>query len=348
MISKLSSPWPNLRLYARDCGEIDPYDPRNADLFRGEEAFAPDVEGWKRWSKPSPEPRLDADFDAVLLESIARNGPTIHGLVRELARRITEANPEPPVLVAVLRAGVPICALLAPILTAHYGEDIPICAFSLFYGLGWDEAALDEIIADFPNREMIFVDGWTSGGGVAKQIESSFKGWRERGKLQITKRDSPQFAVLCDPRYRANLRALCADFFVPSAAFTAPETLGFSRGFAREDGGLFGVYRFPRTLQKPRWIEAWLAITDGEIAPLPPDNPPNSRSAPDGFRVDVNEVMRALINRNPLEIWLRASQTEASETLAPLLYLAQKRGVKVEFERHELESWGTLAAAKMK
>ncbi|RYE60191.1 MAG: hypothetical protein EOO82_03500, partial [Oxalobacteraceae bacterium] len=72
---------------------------------------------------------------------------------------------------------MPICALLAPVLEEHYGQEVPVCALSMFYGLGWDEAALTQIIADFPDRELIFVDGWTSGGGVATQIEDSFSQW---------------------------------------------------------------------------------------------------------------------------------------------------------------------------
>ncbi len=348
MNPNLVSPWPELKLYARNCGEVDPYAAENADLFRGEEAFASDVEGWQRWSKPSPEPRLDSQFEPLLLASIAHQGPIIHSLAHELAQKIIAANAHPPILIAVLRAGVPICALLAPILGAHYGQTIPICAFSLFYGLGWDEAALGQIVADFPDRELVFVDGWTSGGGVAKQIASSFSLWRSSGQPDFTRGKSPQFATLCDPRGVATFSALRADFFVPSAAFTAPETLGFSRGFAFESGEIFGVYGFPTAQQKPAWVAAWLAILDSERAPLPPDDAPASERAPEGFRVHVNEVTRALINRDPLEIWLRISENSARDSLAPLLYLARKRGVKVEFERGELKNWGALAAARMR
>ena len=49
----IPTPWPNLALYAEPAGEIDPYDEANAALFRGEEAFAPGVTGWRRWSKPA-------------------------------------------------------------------------------------------------------------------------------------------------------------------------------------------------------------------------------------------------------------------------------------------------------
>ena len=349
MKDTFQTPWPNLRLYARDCGEIDPYDARNADLFRGEEAFESDVAGWKRWSKPSPEPKLDATFEPILLDSITYQAPQIHAMARALAGKIIAANPaKPPLLLAILRAGAPVCALLSALLSEHYGEPIPICAFSMFYGLGWDEAALEQILADYPDHAPIFIDGWTSGGGVARQIALSFEAWRAGGKPDFTGGAGPQFGVLCDPRGVATYCAVRADFFVPSAAFTAPETLGFSRGFAFEDGGLFGVYRFPIAQIKPDWARAWLDILQAEPASLAPDDAPATRAAPDGFRVHSNEVTRALINRDPLEIWLRPAENEARQTLAPLLYLARKRGVPVEFGRAELEKWGALAVARMK
>ncbi len=349
MKNNIQTPWPNLQLYARDCGEINPYDDANAELFRGEEAFANDVEGWKRWSKPSPEPKLDADFEPILLDSIAHQAPHINAMTRELARKIVASNPDkPPVLLAILRAGAPICALLAPILSHYYKQEIPVCAFSLFYGLGWDEVALEQIVADFPNHTPIFVDGWTSGGGVATQIKFSFDEWMTKGKPDFTNGAGPQFAVLCDPRGVATYSAIRADFWVPSAAFTAPETLGFSRGFAFEDSGLFGVYRFPKSQLKPHWGEAWLNVLNAPPASLPPNDTATAPLPPAGFRVHVNEVTRALINRAPLEIWLRLGEYEARKTLAPLLYLANKRGVPVEFGRADLANWGALAVARMK
>ena len=348
-MTNFQTPWPDLRLYARDCGEVNPYDASNAELFRGEEAFASDVEGWRRWSKPSPEPQLDAAFAPILLASIAHQAPQIGAMARALATKIIANNADkPPVLLAILRAGAPICALLAPLLSEHYGQPIPVCAFSLFYGLGWDEAALAQILADFPSHTPIFVDGWTSGGGVATQIALSFADWKARGNFDFADGKTPQFAVLCDPRGVATHSAIRADFWVPSAAFTAPETLGFSRGFAFENGELFGVYRFPPSQIKRNWVQSWLDILSAPKVQLPPDDEATAQLASAGFRVHVNEVTRALINRNPREIWLQLDENQARQTLAPLLYLADKRGVPVQFGCDELTNWGALAVARMK
>jgi hypothetical protein len=343
----ITTPWPGLRVYARPHGEIDPYDPANAVLFRGEEAFAPDMQGWRRWSKPSPEPPLDAEFEKLLLTSIATHAPLMAALVARLAEKMVAQQDGPPVLVAILRAGVPIAALLSRALEQHCGVPVPVVALSLFHGLGWDEAALRLILRDFPGRPLWFVDGWTSGGGVAQELDDSFARWIAAGEADFTGGTGPQLAVLCDPRGKAQASAVRADLWVPSSCFTAPETLGFSRGFAQESGDLFNVYTFPRTLLRPTWVQSWLRIADVPPAPVIPADTPSVVPSPEGWRVHVNEVVRALINRAPHEVLLRDEESTARHQLAPLLHLCALRGVPVRFAQKAVGDWGALAAARM-
>ncbi|PQV62948.1 Phosphoribosyl transferase (PRTase) [Abditibacterium utsteinense] len=343
------TPWPNLEIIAQNRGIVDPYRSENAALFRGEEAFDAAVTGRARWSKPSPEPALDADFESVLLDSIDQNAAIISGLARELARVIAEfyGADDKPILVAILRAGVPITALLSLLLEEKWGETVPTRAFSLFYGLGWDEKALENIVAEFPGRPLLFVDGWTSGGNVAIELKRAFEGWKRAGKADFTRGQNPKLAVLCDPRGKADFRAVRADLFVPSACFTAPETLGFSRGFALGENEMFGVYEFPSALLKPLWLQKWLEVLDAAPAPLPPDEGAQTEAPPPNVRVDVNEVVRALINRDPREIWLCDEELAARKHLAPLLHLAKLRSVPVRFGSEKPRRWGAIAAAQM-
>ncbi len=345
----IEMPWPNLKIIAQSRGVIDPYEAQNAALFRGEEAFDAAVTGRARWSKPSPEPRLDNAFEAVLLDSIAANAAVMSALSRELARVVAEfyGAGEKPVLVAILRAGAPVAALLSQLLEKKWGEKVPVRAFSLFYGLGWDEIALENIAAEFPGRPLLFVDGWTSGGNVAVELNRAFLGWKNAGKADFTRGQTPKLAVLCDPRGKADFAAARADLFVPSACFTAPETLGFSRGFALGEAEMFGVYEFPRALLKPAWVQKWLEVLQVAPAPLPLDTPGKSEPPPPGVRIDVNEVARALINRDPREIWLCDDEIGARNRLAPLLHLAQMRGVPVRFGSEEPRRFGAIAAARM-
>lgn len=345
----IATPWPGLVLYAKPAGEIDPYDPSNLHLFRGEEAFAPEVTGWRRWSRPSPEPRLDAAFEELLLLSIRREKPAVLGMVEALAGRIAASTPSAPVLVSILRAGVPVGALLARSLVRRLDEAVPLVALSLFDGLGWDTVALEAVLEDHPGRPVVFVDGWTSRGGVTGELRRSYERWISSGRPDFTNGDGPRLAVLCDPRGLAHFSAVQADRFVPSSLFTAPETLGFSRGFANGDGGMFRIYEFPESLLKPALVDAWMdengekpAFTEVKqeaAATTPP---------PPGWRLHVNEVVRALVNRNPREVLLSSDEETAAEILAPALHMCRLRGVPVRYGREEVAGWGAVAAARMR
>lgn len=345
----IETPWPNLVVYAEPTGEVDPYDEANTSLFRGEEAFAPEVTGWRRWSKPSPEPRPDATFEALLLASVRREKPAMLGMVETLADRVASSVASPPLLVAVLRAGVPVAALLSRALSRRLGgAAVPVVALSLFDGLGWDGKALEQALEDHPGRPVVFVDGWTSGGGVAGELARSWKRWISAGNPDFTGGEGPRLAVLCDPRGLAHFSAVRADRFVPSSLFTAPETLGFSRGFAAgpEGSGMFRVYRFPTSLLRPRYVEAWMSKEGNTKLEAPRDEAPPDSVPPPGWRLHVNEVVRALINRSPREVLLREHEG-ATESLAPVLHLCRLRGVPVSHGRQEVAAWGALAAARM-
>ena len=346
----IPTPWPNLTLYAEPAGEIDPYDGANAPLFRGEEAFAPGVTGWRRWSKPSPEPRPDATFEALVLDSVYREKAAVLGMVEALADGVAASVDSPPLLVAVLRAGVPVAALLARALSRRLGDDpVPVAALSLFDGLGWDAVALETALVEHPGRPVVFVDGWTSGGGVAGELARSWGRWTASGREDFTGGEGPRLAVLCDPRGRASFSAMRTDRFVPSSLFTAPETLGFSRGFAvgSEGSGMFRVYRFPRSFLRPCYVEAWMSEETETEAEAPQIEPPPASSPPPGWRLHVNEVVRALINSSPHEVLLADDEATARVSLAPLLHLCRLRGVPVSYGRMEVAGWGALAAARM-
>ena len=82
--------------------------------------------------------------------------------------------------------------------------------------------------------------------------------------------------------------------------------------------------------------EAWLAA--GLARPEPPPRPVTaSRKAPlpEGWRFHLNEVVRALINRRPVQLFLTASETGAERSLAPLIRLARLRGVEILYDRKE-------------
>jgi hypothetical protein len=348
-LSKIKTPWPNVTVYAEFAGLIDPYDLERSNCFRGEEAFEASVTGWKRWSKPSPEPQFDRGFGKLLLGSIAAQAENIAGLIDSLATQIIAGSTKAPVLVGVLRAGLPISYLLSKELERRNpSQKVPVVAISLFQGLGWDEQALLEVCNDYPDRTLWFIDGWTSGGGVAGELKASYKRWLEKGHPQLDEKDGmPLFGVLCDPRGFATAAATRQDVFIPSSCFTAPETLGFSRGFAVDPTSMLRVYSFPEDYIRMDYLRAWNATRYANVGPLPSAPDVEAAMPEKGWRLHINEVVRALVNRDPKEVWLAVSQEQAERELAPVLYMCKSRNIPVSFDRNEVASWGSLAAARM-
>lgn len=343
----VTTPWAGVTVLARHAGEIDPYDQASRHLFRGEEAFAPDVTGWRRWRKPSPEPPLDDTFRSLVLAAVERERKAISALLDTLLHEMLPTLSKPPLLVAILRAGLPVGALLARRLASWFGEPVPLVALSLFAGLGWDEHALMKALRTYPHHTVWFVDGWTSRGGVANELRASYGRWLARGHPDFTEGAGPRLAVLCDPAQSAQAAGIRADYFVPSSCFTAPETLGFSRGFATEEPGMFYVYGYPHHYLFQDYLDAWMDIVCASPRSVAAPVEQSADWPPSRFRLHSNEVVRALINRAPLEVLFRDSEAEVAANLAPVRYLCALRGVPASYERAEVGTWGALAAARM-
>ncbi|NJN66866.1 MAG: hypothetical protein HC884_09180 [Chloroflexaceae bacterium] len=193
------------------------------------------------------------------------------------------------------------------------------------------------------------VDGWTSRGGVANELQASYQRWLARGYPDFTGGQGPRLAVLCDPAGLSHAAGTRADYFVPSACFTAPETLGFSRGFVRDEPGMFLVYGYPHHLLQPSYLDAWVGLLNAAPPnPLPvTDAGPSAPLPPPQYRLHSNEVVRALINRAPREVRFRDDEATVRALLAPVHYLCTLRGVAVRYGCTEVGRWGALVAAQM-
>ena len=249
----------HIRVYATLDIEIDPYSIENKDLFRDEKELAED-RGWERWRRPSPEPMVDRYFKDAVVRSLSYAKPTLYGLIEQLANRVERLFRKPHILIlAILRAGFPISILLGNILKKR-GYRVSIGALSLFQEVGWDRKALRSALEEHPNTPVLFVDGWTSRGSVANMLSQSYKRWIEDGNTPFFYK----FAVLLDPFGFADLSASLTDQLIPTAFFTAPESLGFSRGFIVDPKEMFHVYRYPQTYFEKRYWEILLTPESGK------------------------------------------------------------------------------------
>ena len=311
----------NQPVYAQFLPEVDPY--QDLHLFRplnraydGNNTF---------WQLPSPEPKLDSDFWQLVKAEL--DNARIQQAASQLAGAISdwEADASKLLFVAILRAGVPIVDWLCQLLPGSVSASV-----SLFAGLGIDRIALKSLKSVYPERKIIFVDGWTGRGGVA----------RELAQLKLA-----PLAVLVDPWGWADFSGSGEDLFCPTACFTGLATLGFSRTFYMDESSYFAAYLFPAKYSRPELVKSWQNNCPSNLRS--PIIPQPKFFVSTELRIHSNEVCRALINANPETIYFANGLAYVREHYNLLLKLAQLRQVKTVFNCNDLRDYQTQVACSL-
>lgn len=324
MASWFEAPLWKMRIYASLREEVDPSTDRH--YFRQRSVgYTGDLSFWKT---PSPEPELPPLLIERLSMPLAPDDSICLAASTLAARIKSHFDPEQTLFVAILRAGVPLAAWLRRMLPGSEAV-----ATSLFVGLGIDQAALSAIRADYPDRRIVFVDGWTGKGGVANELRRL-----EAGPL----------AVLSDPWGQAELRGTRNDVFSPSACFTGPTTLGFSRTFHVHDDERFAAYRFPDEFLQARFVESWLASCPVTRKDTLQDISEFRIKHESPLRLHSNEVCRALINSNPETLLFSESDSIVRSKFEFLLALAEAQKVPQRFNVSELDELNAQVACTLR
>lgn len=312
----------NQPVYAQFLKEIEPF--KDYHYFRslnmaydGNNTF---------WSIPSPEPSLNDEFWQLV--NLELGDERIQQAASRLAASITkwEADPNKIVFVAILRAGVPVADWLCRLLPGSVAVSL-----SLFSGIGIDKVALKQVQLQYPQRKIIFVDGWTGRGGVARELS--------RLSLQ-------PFAVLIDPWGWADFSGTQDDLLCPTACFTGVATLGFSRTFYVNENNLFAAYLFPQKYCRYQLVKTWQAYCPAALS-VPIVHQQRFFRSTD-MRIHSNEVCRALINANPETVCFADDLNYVKENYGLLLALAEIRQVKTIYNVKDLADYRTRVACTLR
>ncbi|TQL69892.1 RNA binding Pelota-like protein [Nocardioides albertanoniae] len=140
------------------------------------------------------------------------------GLVTEqvLARRGPDA-----VLVSLARTGTPIGVLMRRWAQRVHGLDLPHYALSIVPGRGVDETALAYLAAHHDPAHVMFVDGWTGKGAIARELASSVEKANATLHAHLSSPFSPELAVLADPGRAVSTYGTRDDFLIPAACLNA-------------------------------------------------------------------------------------------------------------------------------
>lgn len=167
-------------------------------------------------AKAPAEERAEAQrelFDEALTASAQRVAYAI-GLVTEqvLARRGQDA-----VLVSLVRAGTPIGVLMRRWAQRVHGLDLPHYAISMIRGRGIDQTALAYLAAHHDPAKVMFVDGWTGTGAIARELAASVEKANSTLDAHLASPFSPELAVLADPGRSVAVYGTREDYLIPSA-----------------------------------------------------------------------------------------------------------------------------------
>jgi adenine/guanine phosphoribosyltransferase-like PRPP-binding protein len=160
-----------------------------------------------------PDAEYQRLFHSALDDSAARIAHAV-GVVTEIVLAERGAD---VVLASLARAGTPVGILLRRWARFAHGLDLPHYAVSIVRGRGIDTVALCYLAAHHDPDAVVFVDGWTGKGAIARELRAAVTAANER--LETAFR--PELAVLADPGCCVPTFGTREDFLIPSACLNS-------------------------------------------------------------------------------------------------------------------------------
>jgi hypothetical protein len=134
-----------------------------------------------------------------------------------LAELIARARRNKIALVSLARAGTPVGVLLTRILRQFHARDVTHYSISIIRDRGIDEAALGHILERHGPQAIVFVDGWTGKGVIARELHQAITTLNARQQLAI----DPGLFVVADLCGAAAVAASTDDYLIPSCVLGA-------------------------------------------------------------------------------------------------------------------------------
>jgi hypothetical protein len=295
-----------------------------------------------------PGEQYQALFVAALEESAARVAFAV-GVVTEL---VLAARGPSTVLASLARAGTPIGILMRRWAAFAHRIDVPHYAVSIVRGRGIDAVALRHLAGQHDPAHVMFVDGWTGKGAIARELGAAVRA--VNGQLGTA--FSPQLAVLADPGSCAEIFGTRQDYLVPSACLNSTVSGLVSRTVLNDrligpddfHGAKFYAALAPSDVSatfldsvSARFPEVAAAVANTWPVAARSDRRPSwtGWSAVErlsrAYGIDdvnlvkpgVGETTRVLLRRVPWRVLVRSA---AAAELGHVLLLAEQRGVPVE------------------
>ncbi|MEO5833237.1 MAG: cysteine protease StiP family protein [Nakamurella sp.] len=159
-----------------------------------------------------PDAAYQRLFATVLADSAARLATAV-GLVTDL---VLAERGDDVTLVSLARAGTPVGILMRR-WAARRGLELPHYAASIVRGRGIDEVALAYLAHHHDPSTVVFVDGWTGKGAIARELHAAVTEVARAGGPVF----DPSLAVLADPGSCVTRFGTRDDFLIASACLNS-------------------------------------------------------------------------------------------------------------------------------
>jgi len=137
------------------------------------------------------------------------------------------------VLISLLRAGTPIGVLLKRTLKEKFNLNVPHFSISIIRDREIDENALNYILERYPNREFIFIDGWTGKGVINRELKKFIKQFNQKYNKNL----SDKLYVISDIAFVSDYAVTNDDYLIPSSALNSTISGLVSRSILNEKIG---------------------------------------------------------------------------------------------------------------
>jgi hypothetical protein len=174
--------------------------------------------GQKHYSQMLSHESLPADdYVALFHEAMALNQERMATHVLILAKQIIASRPNGITLISLARAGTPVGVLLKHVLKRYFNSDVAHYSVSIIRDVGLDQNALRFILQHHQPESLVFVDGWTGKGVIARQLASSLADFALSDGVLIP----AELYVLTDLSGSATVAASCEDYLIPSSVLNS-------------------------------------------------------------------------------------------------------------------------------
>jgi hypothetical protein len=158
-----------------------------------------------------------AEYQQLFHDALAANAGRVAHAVGVVTEMALAARGPGAVLVSLARAGTPVGILMRRWAGFARGMDLPHYAVSIVRGRGIDTQALRYLASHHDPSSVMFVDGWTGKGAIARELAAAL----ERHASMTGDVFSPDLAVLADPGQCVQLFGTRDDYLVPSACLNS-------------------------------------------------------------------------------------------------------------------------------